>query len=594
MGVMMVGLDGTIVAVANPAIQSHLHASLAGIQWISNAYLLALAVSLIPAGKAGDRFGHKKVFLTGVAGFAASSAAIGLAGSMTLVIAFRALQGVFGAMLQPTALALLRRTFPPGKLNGAIGVWGAVIGASTAAGPIVGGLLVQHLGWEACFYVNVPVGAAALIMSLLVLRETPAAPASSFDIPAIAALSGALFTLIWGLIKGPDYGWGSPRTLAFLGAAALLGLLFVVRERRARQPLLPLKLFRSASVSAGVVLVILLMFALFGAMFFMTFYLENVHGLSPVAAGVHLLPMTAILIIGSPIAGTLISRTGPRLPIVAGMTMAAAAMFGLSHLGATASPNDTIIWFVLLGLGLAPVMVGATNVIVGNAPRGTGRRGRRAAIHRHAARRHLRHRRARRHHVRQDRQPAPRELARRAPAPADRGRLRPGQKRGHGRGGASALRHPGAGGRCDHPDQPRHVHRRNAQRLPDRRRRRPRRSQHRPDHQQRHRHRRRARRHLTQPAPSTAPEPEGRTSCPPCSTACRCSGSCSCSTPPRHRRHRRWQPPPRPRPQPPRLPAGHDRRRDGHRHARRRRRPVPRRPNRARARTAIAEDTATG
>src|SRR5439155_502997 len=148
-----------------------------------------------------------------------------------------------------------------------IGVWGAVIGASTAAGPIVGGLLVQHIGWEACFYVNVPVGAAALIMSLVVLKETPAAPAGSFDIPGIAALSGALFALIFGLIKAPDYGWVSARTLAFLLAAALLGLLF-----------------------------------------------------------------------------------------------------GLSRLGATASPNETIIWFVLLGLGLAPVMVGATNVIVGNAP----------------------------------------------------------------------------------------------------------------------------------------------------------------------------------------------------------------------------------
>src|SRR6266545_12431 len=372
MGVMMVGLDGTIVAVANPAIQSHLHASLAGIQWISNAYLLALAVSLIPAGKAGDRFGHKRVFLTGVAGFAASSAAIGLAGSIagsiTLVIAFRALQGVFGAMLQPTALALLRRTFPPDKLNGAIGVWGAVIGASTAAGPIVGGLLVQHIGWEACFYVNVPVGAAALIMSLLVLKETPAAPAGSFDIPGIAALSGALSALIFGLIKGPDWGWASARTLAFLGAAALLGLLFIVRERRARQPMLPLKLFRSASLSAGVVLVILLMFALFGAMFFMTFYLENVHGLDPVSAGVHLLPMTAMLIVGAPLSGALITRAGPRLPMAAGMLLAAVALFGLSRLTATGNPNDTIVWFVLLGLGLSPVMLGATEVIVGNAP----------------------------------------------------------------------------------------------------------------------------------------------------------------------------------------------------------------------------------
>jgi EmrB/QacA subfamily drug resistance transporter len=371
-GVMMVGLDGTIIAVANPAIQSHLHASLAGIQWVSNAYLLALAVSLITIGRLGDRFGHKKVFLTGVAGFAASSAAIGLsgsiAGSITLVIAFRALQGVFGAMLQPTALALLRNTFPPEKMNGAIGVWGAVIGASTAAGPIVGGLLVQHIGWEACFYVNVPVGIAALVMSLLVLQETPAAPASSFDIPGIATLSGALFLLIFGLIKGPDYGWTATRTLVLLCAAALLGLLFVIRESRTAQPLLPLKLFRSASLSAGVVLVIMLMFAMFGAMFFMTFYLENVHGLDPIQAGVHLLPMTAMMIVGSPVAGAVIGKLGPRIPIMTGMALAAVAMFGLSRLGATSGPNDTIVWFVLLGLGLAPVMVGATNVIVGNAP----------------------------------------------------------------------------------------------------------------------------------------------------------------------------------------------------------------------------------
>ncbi|MBV9445000.1 MAG: MFS transporter [Streptosporangiaceae bacterium] len=373
LGVMMVGIDGTIVAVANPAIQSHLHASLAGIQWVSNAYLLALAVSLITAGKLGDRFGHKKVFTAGVAGFAASSAAIGLsgsiAGSITLVIAFRALQGVFGAMLQPTALALLRKNFPAEKLNAAIGIWGAVIGASTAAGPIVGGLLVQHVGWEACFYINIPVGVIALAMSLLVLRETDPSPAArSFDIPGIAALSGGLFLLIWGLIKGPDYGWGSARTLAFLGAAALAGLLFVLRESRAAQPLLPLRLFRSASLSAGVVLVVLLMFAMFGAMFFMTFYLENVHGLDPIAAGVHLLPMTAMLIVGSPLAGALITKLGPRLPLVAGMALAAVAMFGLSRLGAASSPNDTIAWFVLLGLGLSPVMVGATNVIVGNAP----------------------------------------------------------------------------------------------------------------------------------------------------------------------------------------------------------------------------------
>jgi EmrB/QacA subfamily drug resistance transporter len=373
LGVMMVALDGTIVAVANPAIQSHLGASLADIQWVTNGYLLALAVTLITIGKIGDRFGHKKVFLTGIVGFAATSAAVGLsgdiAGSIGLIITFRVLQGVFGAMLQPTALALLRETFPAEKLNGAIGIWGGVIGASTAAGPIVGGLLVQHINWEACFYINVPVGIIALIFGLLVLRETPPSPAArSFDVPGIALLSAFLFLLVWALIKGASYGWGSGREIGFFAAAVVALALFIVRENRAETPLLPLRLFRSVALSAGTVLTITLMFSLFGAMFFMTFFMENVHGLDPVATGVRLLPMTAMLIVGAPLAGLVITKIGPRVPMVAGMLLAAVALFGLSRIGLASSLNDTILWFALLGLGLSPVMVGATEVIVGNAP----------------------------------------------------------------------------------------------------------------------------------------------------------------------------------------------------------------------------------
>ena len=373
LGVMMVAIDGTIVAVANPAIQSHLGASLADIQWVTNGYLLALAVTLITIGKIGDRFGHKKVFITGIVGFAATSAAVGLggdiAGSIVLVIAFRILQGVFGAMLQPTALALLRETFPIEKLNGAIGVWGAVIGASTAAGPIVGGLLVQHLNWEACFYVNVPVGVVAFVIGLIVLRETKPSPAAkSFDIPGVVTLTAFLFLLVWALIKGGAYGWGSGTEMAFFAGAAVALVAFVVRESRAKEPLLPLKLFRSVPLSAGTVLVVTLMFALFGAMFFMTFFMENVHGLGPIATGVRLLPMTAMMAVGAPIAGQVITRIGPRVPMFAGMAMAAAALFGLSRIGLASSLNDTILWFGLLGLGLSPVMVGATEVIVGNAP----------------------------------------------------------------------------------------------------------------------------------------------------------------------------------------------------------------------------------
>jgi EmrB/QacA subfamily drug resistance transporter len=373
LGVMMVGIDGTIVAVANPTIQSKLGASLAGIQWVTNGYLLALAITLITSGEIGDRFGHKKVFLTGIVGFAATSAAIGLGGSLansiTLVIAFRVLQGVFGAMLQPTALALLRNTFPIEKLNGAIGIWGAVIGASTAAGPIVGGLLVQHIGWEACFYINVPVGVIALAVGLLVLRETPPSPAAkSFDIPGIGLLSSFLFLVVWTLIKGGDYGWGSGKTIAFFAAAVVVLALFIIRESRAKAPLLPLKLFRSVPLSAGTILTLTLMFAMFGAMFFMTFFMENVYGLGPVATGVRLLPMTGMLIVGAPLSGQIITRIGPRAPMVVGMLLAAIALFGLSRVGLGSSLNDTILWFALLGLGLSPVMVGGTEVIVGNAP----------------------------------------------------------------------------------------------------------------------------------------------------------------------------------------------------------------------------------
>jgi len=372
-GMMMVGIDGTIVAVANPAIQAQLHASLAGIQWVTNGYLLALAVLLIPAGKAGDRFGHKKVFLIGAAGFAAASAGVGLSGdvarSTALVILFRVVQGAFGAMLQPTALALLRRNFPAEKLNSALGVWGAVIGASTAAGPIVGGLLVQHVNWEACFYVNIPVALVTLAVGLLVLRETSTSAADrSFDLPGVGLLSVFLFTLVWTMIKGGAYGWGSTKTIALIVVATLAVTAFIVRESKAQQPLLPLRLFRSVPLSAGVVLVMTLMFGMFGAMFFMTFFFENVHGLTPVDTGVRLLPLTGMMIVASPISGRLITRTGPRGPLVGGMLLAALALFGLSRIGLTSSLNDTIVWFALLGLGLSPVVVGATDVIVGNAP----------------------------------------------------------------------------------------------------------------------------------------------------------------------------------------------------------------------------------
>ncbi|MEV6398388.1 MFS transporter [Streptomyces sp. NPDC051907] len=369
-GVMMVALDGTIVAIANPAIAKDLQASSSEVQWITNSYLLALAVALITAGKLGDRFGHRQTFLIGIAGFAAASGAIGLSDSIGLVIAFRALQGLFGALLMPAALGLLRAAFPAEKLNMAIGIWGMVIGASTAGGPIVGGLLVEHVSWQSVFFVNVPVGVLALVFGLLVLKDFRAENApKSFDVPGILLLSGAMFALIWAIIKaGESWGWGSGNTWAWLGGSVLLFAVFAFWETKVREPLIPLGMFRSVPLSAGTILMVLMAFAFMGGLFFVTFYLQGVHGMSPVDSGLHLLPLTAMMIVSSPIAGALITKVGPRIPLVGGMVFTAVAMFGMTTLSTETGTLPMSVWFALLGLGLAPVMVGATEVIVGNAP----------------------------------------------------------------------------------------------------------------------------------------------------------------------------------------------------------------------------------
>ncbi|MFI0501848.1 MFS transporter [Streptomyces albogriseolus] len=368
-GVMMVALDGTIVAIANPAIASDLGATLADVQWITNAYFLALAVSLITAGKLGDRFGHRQTFLIGVVGFAAASGAIGLSDSITLVIVFRVLQGLFGALLMPAALGLLRATFPAEKLNMAIGIWGMVIGASTAGGPILGGVLVEHVNWQSVFFINVPVGVLAVVLGVWILLDHRAENAPrSFDIPGIALLSGAMFCLVWALIKAPEWGWGDGKTWAFIAASVVGFVVFAFWETKVKEPLIPLALFRSVPLSAGVVLMVLMAIAFMGGLFFVTFYLQNVHGLSPVDAGLHLLPLTGMMIVGSPLAGVMITKVGPRIPLAGGMACTALAMYGISTLEKSTGSLAMSVWFALLGLGLAPVMVGATEVIVGNAP----------------------------------------------------------------------------------------------------------------------------------------------------------------------------------------------------------------------------------
>jgi EmrB/QacA subfamily drug resistance transporter len=369
LGVMMVGLDATVVAIANPAIAADLGASLSGLQWVTNAYLLALAVTLIPAGKIADRFGRKRTFLAGVIGFAIASVMIGLSSGLGMVIFWRVLQGFTGALLQPASLALLRNTFPADKLNAAIGIWGATVGISIAGGPIVGGLLVENVGWESVFFLNAPLGLVALAVGLWVIRESRDEGArGSFDLPGVALLTGALFALVWGLIKAGELGFDDPVPLWSFAAALVVGAVFVVNERRAEHPLLPLDLFRSAALSAATGLIVLGFFAMFGTIFFITLYMQQVHGMSPVDSGVRLLPMTAVFIVASPVAGALTSRFGPRPPLVLGMLLTAVAMFGLSRIGMDAAYIELWPWFVMIGMAFGMVIVAGTEAIVGNAP----------------------------------------------------------------------------------------------------------------------------------------------------------------------------------------------------------------------------------
>ncbi|MBH5338052.1 DHA2 family efflux MFS transporter permease subunit [Streptomyces pactum] len=368
-GLFMVGLDGSVVSIANPEIGRDLRASSADLQWVTNSYLLALAAALILGGKLGDRFGRRRYYLIGVAGFTVASVAIGLAGSIEGVIAFRAAQGFFGALLMPNTLGLLRAVFPPKKFGMAVGIWAMVSSVSTALGPIVGGLLVEHVNWESVFYLNAPIGVAALLFSAAVLPESRnPADRHRFDIPGVLLLALGTLVVVFGVVKGEHWGWGSGATLGTLGAGVAVLLVFGWYETRVAHPLLPMRLFRNPALTIGTLITALNFFALLGVIFFVMLYLQNVRGFSPVEAGVRTLPLSLASVVASPLGAALTERFGPRLSMPLGMVLQAAASFGI--LGWGAHSSYAALWppFVALGLGVGMVMAASSDAIVGNAP----------------------------------------------------------------------------------------------------------------------------------------------------------------------------------------------------------------------------------
>ncbi|MFE4336001.1 MFS transporter [Streptomyces sp. NPDC056831] len=368
-GLFMVQLDASVVAIANPEIGRALDASTTDLQWVTNAYLLALAASLILGGKLGDRFGRRTYYMVGVVGFTLASIAIGLSGSIEGVIVFRAVQGFFGGLLMPNTLGLLRAVFPPRRFGIAVGIWAMVSAVSTALGPIVGGLLIENVNWESVFYLNAPIGVIALLVSGAVLPQSRNSTGHHrFDVPGVVLLALGLLCVVFGVVKGETWGWASAGTLGAVAAGVLILVGFGWYENRTAHPLLPMRLFRNRALTVGTVITALNFFVMLGVIFFVMLYLQNVRGFSPVEAGVRTLPLSLASLVASPLGAALTGRFGPRLSMPLGMLLQAAATFGM--LSWDTGSSYATMWppFIALGLGVGMVLSASSDAIVGQAP----------------------------------------------------------------------------------------------------------------------------------------------------------------------------------------------------------------------------------
>ncbi len=369
LGISMIGLDGSVVAVANPAIGRGLHTSTAGLQWVTNAYLLALAATLILGGNLGDRYGRRTIYLAGVIGFTLASVAIGLSGGIQGVVVFRALQGVFGALMLPNTLGVLRAAFPPAKFTMAVAIWAMVSSVSTALGPIVGGFLVKQVNWESVFFINGPLGLLTLAFGALVIPQSRNTSAHErLDVPGVLLLGLGQIVLVFGIVKGESWGWASVPALAGVAAGITVLVLFGWYETRIPNPLLPMRLFRNRSLAIGASMTALNFLVLLGSLFFVMLYLQNVQGMDPVEAGLRTLPLSTATLIAAPVGATLTKRFGARVSMPLGLLLLALAAFLM--LSWDAGSSYAVLWppLVCLGLGSGMVMAGTSEAVLAGAP----------------------------------------------------------------------------------------------------------------------------------------------------------------------------------------------------------------------------------
>jgi EmrB/QacA subfamily drug resistance transporter len=364
LGLFMVVLDNLVVSVALPSIHRDLGASIQSLEWTVNAYVLSYAVLLLTGAALGDRYGRRRMFMIGIGLFTLSSAAAALAPSIDLLIAARATQGVGAAIVTPLTLTLLADAFPPARRGMALGVWSGVSGIAVALGPLVGGAVVQAASWHWIFWINVPIGVMLVPLARARLAESHG-PARRLDLAGLGLGSAGLFGIVYGLIRSQSLGWSSTEVLVALTAGVLLTIVFIIHERRTEAPMLPMSFFAQRGFAVTNAVSLAMYFGMFGSIFFLSQFLQNVLGNTPLQAGVKLLVWTGATMLVSPLAGFFSERFGSRLFMAAGLGLQAVALGWLAALASVDTSYVSMIGpFVLGGAGMALVFAPAANAVL--------------------------------------------------------------------------------------------------------------------------------------------------------------------------------------------------------------------------------------
>jgi EmrB/QacA subfamily drug resistance transporter len=360
----MAMLDNTVVNVALPTISRDLHAGVSELQWIVDGYVLAFASLLLTGGIVGDRYGRKKTFLAGLAVFTLASVACGLSQNTGQLIAFRGIQGVGAALLMPGTLSIITVTFPPQERARAIGLWAGMSALALALGPTLGGLMIEHLGWQSVFFLNAPIGLIAFLVASRTVRESVSEEQRLLDIPGLLLGTTALFLVTYGLIEANEKGWGSTVIVGSLIGSAIAAVAFLLWEMRSEHAMMPLRFFRIPAFSAGNTVAFAVSLGMFATFFFLSLYMQEIRGYSAFEAGVRFLPMTLLIIVTAPNAGKYAQRHGSRIPMTYGLVLAGGGLLVLSRLGTTTSFWLMFPIFMAMGHGIGATMAPMTAAVM--------------------------------------------------------------------------------------------------------------------------------------------------------------------------------------------------------------------------------------